>query len=164
MSLLGRPVPIPQIEILRTLILCAAFFVAALGEELGWSGYAVDPMQSRWGALRAGILLGAIWALFHLMALMQAGRSMEWIAWWCLGTVTMRVVMVWLYNNTGNSVFGATLFHASSNVSWQTFPLHGSFFDPRLNGLIIAFIAVVVTIIWGPRTLARWGDAGKRAG
>jgi membrane protease YdiL (CAAX protease family) len=108
----------------------AAFFVGALGEELGWSGYAIDPMQERWGALQAGILLGLVWAAWHVIALIQAHRSAAWIAWWCLGTVTMRVVIVWLYNGTGKSVFAVSLFHAIGNVSWQLFPVHGSYFDP----------------------------------
>lgn len=45
------------------------FFIAAAGEELGWMGYAVDPLQERWGALGAGIILGVVWAVwqsFHL--------------------------------------------------------------------------------------------------
>jgi hypothetical protein len=37
--------------------------------------------------------------------------------------------MVWLYNNTRKSVFAVALFHAVSNVCWQSFPIHGSYFD-----------------------------------
>jgi membrane protease YdiL (CAAX protease family) len=33
------------------------FLVGALGEELGWSGYVLDPLQDRWSALRAGTSL-----------------------------------------------------------------------------------------------------------
>ncbi len=29
--------------------------------------------------------------------------------WWSLGTVAARIIMVWLYNNTGKSVFGVAL-------------------------------------------------------
>jgi hypothetical protein len=61
--------------------------------------------------------------------------------------------MVWLYNNSAKSVFGAVLFHAASNVCWQTFPIHGSFFDPRVTGLIAAFVAVVMIALWRPRDL-----------
>jgi membrane protease YdiL (CAAX protease family) len=42
--------------------------IAALGEELGWSGYAIDPMQARWGALKASILLGIFWAVYHYIS------------------------------------------------------------------------------------------------
>src|SRR5450631_902505 len=151
LRMIGTPVPAPKIPILATLTLSAVFFIGAVGEELGWSGYAIEPMQSRWGALRASLLLGAVWAVFHFVALAQAHRSVEWIAWWSIGTVSARVIMVWIYNHTGKSVFGAVLFHAASNVSWQTFPIHGSSFDPRVTGLITAIVAVALVIARPPQ-------------
>ncbi|MFI4974709.1 MAG: CPBP family intramembrane glutamic endopeptidase [Caulobacterales bacterium] len=155
MRLQGTPVPVPHFEMLPALALIVVFFIAALGEELGWSGYALDPLQGRWDALRASLVLGAAWAVFHYVALVQVHRSAEWIAWWSLGTVAARVVMVWLYNNTGKSVFAVSLFHMTSNVSWQLFPVSGSYMDPRLDGLLMAAVAVVVVVVWGPRTFTR---------
>lgn len=153
LRMIGMPVPVPQISLWSTLTLCVVFFVGALGEELGWSGYAIDPMQNRWGALRASLLLGAVWAIWHWVPLIQIHRPMEWIAWWTLWSVSARVIMVWLYNKTGKSVFGAALYHSVSNVCWQTFPIHGSFWDPRVTGLITTFVAVVVSAIWRSRLL-----------
>jgi hypothetical protein len=46
------------------------------------------------------------------------------------------------------------VFHTTINVTWQLFPIHGSYFDPRVNGVIMAIVAVVVVAVWGPRTLA----------
>ncbi len=155
MRLAGTPVPAPQIVILPTLILCVVFFIGALGEELGWSGYVIDPMQDRWGALQASIVLGLIWAVYHYLGLVQVHRSVEWIAWWSLGTLAARVIIVWLYNNTGRSVFATALFHMMINVTWQLFPINGSYYDPRVSGLISALLAVIIIVFWGPRTLSR---------
>ncbi|MGO9995416.1 MAG: CPBP family intramembrane glutamic endopeptidase [Steroidobacteraceae bacterium] len=146
--LAGTPVPTPQLTILPTLTLCVVFFASAVGEELGWSGYAIDRMQNRCGALKASVLLGVIWVLFHLVALVQVHRSLDWIVWWSVWTISARVIIVWLYNNTGRSVFGAALFHATINVCWQAFPIHGSFFDPRVVATITAFVAIIVTTVW----------------
>jgi membrane protease YdiL (CAAX protease family) len=154
--LTGTPVPAPQIAVLPTLILCVTFLIGALGEELGWSGYATDPMQDRWGALSASLVLGAIWALYHYIALAQVNRSVTWVAWWSLGTLAGRVILVWLYNNTGKSVFATALFHMTINVTWQLFPVNGSYFDPRVTGVITALVAVIIIVIWGPQTLARY--------
>ena len=99
-----------------------------------------------------------MWAIWHWVPLIQADRSLSWIAWGSLGTVAQRVLIVWLYNNTGKSVFAAALFHDMSNVSWQLFPNYGSHWDPRIVGLIVAFVAAIVTIAWGPKTLARYRD------
>ena len=158
MRLMGVPLPTPQFTVLAVLAMFLAFFIAALGEELGWSGYVIDPMQDRWGALQAGVLLGLVWAAWHIVPLVQAHRSPAWIAWWCLSTVATRVLMVWLYDNTGKSVFATALFHTMSNLSWQLFPIHGSYYDPRVTGLIEAFAAAIVTVVWGPRTLTRYRD------
>ena len=152
---IGLPLPSPQFPIVAALAIFAVGFVAALGEELGWSGYAIDPLQDRWNALAAAVLVGLVWAIWHWVPLIQAHRSPAWIAWWSLGTVARRVLIVWLYNNTGRSVFAAALFHDMSNISWQLFPMSGSHWDPRMDGLITAFAAAIVIGVWGPRTLTR---------
>jgi uncharacterized protein len=141
MHVMGVPLPAPQFSVSAALGMSVAFFVSALGEELGWSGYALDPMQHRWNALGASIVLGLVWAAWHIVPFWQAHRSEAWI--------------VWLYNNTDKSVFAATVCHASSNVSIFV-PNYGSYYDPRFSGLITAFAAAIVTVVWGPRTLARY--------
>jgi membrane protease YdiL (CAAX protease family) len=138
-------------------VLFVAFFAGAVAEEVGWSGYATDAMQLRWSVLQTGLLLGVACAAWHIIQLAQLHRPLEWIAWWCVWTVAARVLVVWLYNNTRKSVFAAALFHAPMNVNWQLFPSSGSHWDPRINGLLVAGAATIVTIVWEPRTLARGG-------
>jgi membrane protease YdiL (CAAX protease family) len=147
LRMMGVPVPPPQIAIVPTIELTLVCLVAALGEELGWSGYALEPLQDRYGTLRASLILGLVWVAWHLVPLVQAHRAANWMAWWSLGTVALRFVMVWLYNNMGKSVFVMALFHAMNNVSWQSFPIQGSYFDPRINGLIMLVMAATVTAI-----------------
>jgi CAAX protease family protein len=150
----GTPIPLPQFTLWQALALLLVFFLAGLGEELGWSGYAIDPLQERFGALRASLLIGIVWAAWHFIPLLQAGRSPVFIAWWSLGTLAARVIIAWLYNNTGRSVFVAAVYHAMINLTWQLFPVNGSYYDPRVSGLIAALAAVVVVMVWGPRTMA----------
>jgi uncharacterized protein len=155
MRVLDLPLPSPALSISIVPALFLLFFLAALAEELGWSGYALDPLQNRYGALLASLIIGLVWAAWHLVPLLQVDRAPGWIAWWSVATVATRVLHTWLYNNTGKSVFGAALFHAMTNVSWQMFPNHGSHYDPRITGIILAIVALCVTVAWGPRTLAR---------
>lgn len=133
-----------------TLVIVPMFFVfliAALGEEIGWTGYITEPLQSRSGTIAAGILLGFIWAVWHFIPLMQAHRSIEWIAWWSLGTIALRIIMVWLFVHAGKSVFAAAVFHAMINLSWQLFPVNGSFYDPRIFGLITLCFAIAILVM-----------------
>lgn len=155
LRLMGLPIPLPHITILSVLILCLGFFLAALGEELGWSGYVLDPMQARWGALKASLMLGGFWAVYHYVGLVQAHRSVTWIAWWTLYAISIRVIMVWIFNHTGRSVFGMALFHMTINATWQLFPVSGSYFDPRVTGLILAAVAVIMMVVWRPNTRGR---------
>jgi uncharacterized protein len=153
--LMGVELPAPQFSFVATLILCVVFFIAALGEELGWSGYAIDPLQHRFGALGGALLLGVVWAVWHLIPLLSAQRSLPWIGWWSLSTVAYRVIITWLYNNTGRSVFIAAIFHATINVTYFLFPISGSYYDPRVTGLIVAFVAAIIAFAFGARTLNR---------
>ncbi len=156
MRWMGSPVPAPQFPAVAPLVMFLAFFFTSLGEELGWMGYAIDPLQERFGAFRASILLGSAWAAWHIIPVLQAGRSPAWVAWQCLFWVASRVLFVWLYNNTGKSIFAAAVYHAMLNVTWQLFPVNGSFYDPRVTSLIVAFVAVIVTFLWGSKTLAQY--------
>lgn len=139
-------VPVPHFSLLTALLLFLVTFVAGIGEELGWTGYAIDPLQERLGALPAAVLLGSVWAVWHFIPLLQADRSLTWIAWWTLTTVAQRVIMVWLYNQSGGSVFLTVIYHAMINVTWQIFPVNGSFYDPRITAWIITGIVLIVAI------------------
>jgi membrane protease YdiL (CAAX protease family) len=153
MRLLGRELPAPDIQWMSVPGLFLMFFVAGLLEELGWSGYVLDPMQDRMGAFSAGIVLGIIWFAWHVIPFFQADRAFGWIAGQGLVMVASRILIVWLYNNTGKSVFIAALCHTMINVSWQLFPVDGSHYNPWIVGLITVPVVMIVVIVWGPKTL-----------
>jgi membrane protease YdiL (CAAX protease family) len=155
MRWMGTPVPPPQFSLLTAMVMFIAFFIAGLGEELGWLGYAYNPLEQRYNALKAGMLLGLIGSTWHVVPLLQADRSPAWIAWWYLYSVSLRILTVWIFNNTGKSIFAAAIIHSMINLGWQLFPIDGSYFDPRITGLILAFVVVIVTLIWGPQRLTR---------
>jgi uncharacterized protein len=151
---LGADIPNPASSAVSALVLFALFLLGAVLEELGWSGYALDRLLERVGPASAALSLGAFWALWHIPALVQVGRSLEWIAWWCLWTVSARVIMVWLYNWSGASVMAVAIYHAASNLCWQIYPVSGSYFDPRVSGLI-AFALAAALVVWRQRAPSR---------
>jgi len=156
MILAGLPLPEPYIPLMLVLTFFPVFFVSAVGEEVGWLGYAIDPMQDRWGALKASTVLGSVWALWHLWPYIQTGNGPAWVMWQSLGSIPLRILIVWLYNNTGESIFAGILFHAMINVSEFSFPNYGSHYDPFISCIIFALVAAIVVFLWGPRTLARY--------
>jgi len=161
MLLLRRSLPsISHIPFLTIPFLFILFFVLAIGEEIGWTGYATDPLQEKGSALTAGIILGLVSMIGHYPSMIVQGRSPKWIAWSTFGITGLRVLMVWLYNNTGKSVFAVTLFHAIHNVFRVVFPAdktHKPLVDhPCIHYSILAIAAVIVTFLWGRETLARF--------
>jgi membrane protease YdiL (CAAX protease family) len=155
MLLLGRPLPAPSIPLLLIPIFFVVFFLPATCEEVGWTGYVTDPLQERWSALTTSLILGAVWAIWHVIPELQANPP-AWVAGQFFSTIGLRVLIVWLYNNTGKSVFAAILFHDMVNVSEFSFPNYGSHYDPVIAGALIAITAVIVTYLWGPKTLAHY--------
>jgi membrane protease YdiL (CAAX protease family) len=146
------------------MILPFAVFILLFGplpEELGWRGYGLDSLQARWNALTSSLILGAMWALWHLPLFFMAGTFQHdevgfgTPGFWsfCLGTTISSILFTWIYNNTNRSTLSAILFHFSINFS-------GEFLTPteqaRLYQLLLTgLMAVAVTLIWGPQTLTR---------
>lgn len=149
----GMSLPDPEIPILMVPVFFVVFFIFGIGEELGWMGYAIDPLQKRWGALNASLLLGFVWAIYHLIPDLQNGQTAGWIFWHRLGTVALRILMVWIYNNTGKSVFLAILFHVSDNLAWAFFPNYGSHYDPFVVGTLVCLVTLLVVLGWEGKTL-----------
>lgn len=97
--------------------------VAGIFEELGWTGFAVPELRLRYGVLATGLIVGILWATWHLL-----------VAFWASSTVTgplspasylvdpflylafFRVLMVWVYDRTG-SLLVVMLMHASLTAS-----------------------------------------------
>ncbi|MFB8794998.1 MAG: CPBP family intramembrane glutamic endopeptidase [Microcoleus sp.] len=161
MHLFRLPLPIGvEIPFLKNAVMSVAFFLLATGEEVGWSGYAVDALQERWSALTTAIILGLVWAILHYPSIIQQGHDLIWIAWATLGLVGMRILIVWLYNNTGKSVFVCILFHSIANIGRILFPKDQNYNPlvdyPEVHYSIIAIAAVIVVFLWGSKTLARY--------
>jgi uncharacterized protein len=127
-------------------------FTGAMGEELGWRGFALPRLQTKMSAFRASILLGLIWALWHL-PLWFAGMGFEEIPYgaYVLIGISFSVLVTTACNNTNGSLLIATLFHLFLNVSVnmlekEAYPLLASVFILAAASAIIAY---------GPEKLAK---------
>ena len=129
------------------------------GEELGWRGYAQPRLQQRFGALRASILVGTAWFLWHFWtSLTPAGASLNDTAhlianpvWFML--LAESVLMAWLYNSTRGSLPIAWAFHAGINLGNQTVAATADSFHYQI--ILFCAAALIVILVNGPRTLAR---------
>ncbi len=150
---------VPVINFPQVLVLVAIIFVLAIGEEAGWTGYLLDPMQARFGALGASLIIAVPWWLAHIPSIIAIGGTTADIAWWLPGAIALRVLMTWLYNNAGRSTAAVILFHTMLNVGRIiVYPTVGSHYDTtyQITGYGVSFVlAVAVVIVWGPKNLTR---------
>jgi uncharacterized protein len=107
-----------------------SLLAGSIGEEIGWRGFAQPLLQKSVGALRAAIVLGVIWAIWHLNAefttseplaafLGDAPRSF-------LRMVSTAILYGWLYVRTGGSLPVVMLAHAGHNIAVGVLPFSGA--------------------------------------
>lgn len=133
------------------------FFVAATAEELGYSAYETDALQRRMTALNAALVMGPLWALWHLPSMIGMGQSTELILWGLCATVTVRILCVWIYNNTAASVFAVILMHVIASTSRTAYPGGRSGYELGNGSVaysVIIVFTLVVVVLWRPTTLA----------
>ena len=90
------------------------------GEELGWRGYALPRLAERLGLRSAGVLIGVVWAAWHLPLFYwfpQADTYRQSFPTYALGVVAISVAMTWLYARTNGSLFLTMLMHSAVNQS-----------------------------------------------
>ena len=144
MNLTGKPTPTLDTALIRAPLVFLLFFITAAGEELGWQGYAFPALQKRFQTLRAGLILGLIWAVWHWIPFLQAQQMLDWILWHSLVTIGLRLVIVWVCVHTGGSIFAASALHAMSNVSTLLLTQDGLYYDPFITSLFMALLLVAI--------------------
>jgi membrane protease YdiL (CAAX protease family) len=133
-----------------------------LSEEFGWRGYALPRLQARWNALVSSIVLGVVWAVWHVPLWFLAGSSQQGTSFWLFmaNLVLLSVLYTWLVNNGKGSILVAVVFHAMGNMVSQMFP--GSTSN-LLYWVVLGLTAALVVAVYGPWTLVRKGRESLRA-
>ena len=151
-ALLGAPAPTSSqlVRVLQGLPVLYLFMVlAALGEELGWRGYALPRLQAGRPALAAALLLALCTTVWHLPNYLPGGAFADWpFPSFVLFSVAVCVLYVWLYTGSGGSLLVVVLGHAMGNaVCW---PVRGLVADAdrfRLDWLVSVLLFVLVGAI-----------------
>ena len=144
------------------LFLIAVALVFPTVEEIGLRGYWFDQLQARFSALNASLILGVVWAAWHVPLFWMAGYYDETtfdpeLWWFAPNLVLTAIVGTWIYNNTGRSILAVIGFHFFGNLTGE---LLG--FSPELYPFSVVGIAVVAAVLivgWSPESLRGWGTS-----
>jgi membrane protease YdiL (CAAX protease family) len=125
-------------------------------EEPGWRGFALPSLQTGRSALVASLILGVMWAFWHLPLLMTGQMG----GWDIVNIMGSAIVLTWVFNSTGGSVLIVMLFHAMNNtISGHFFSRMFSGADSVSQSLLLAAawcaVALVVVVVTGPEHLSR---------
>ncbi|MBY4212957.1 CPBP family intramembrane metalloprotease [Rhodococcus fascians] len=149
-------------------VLLLQMVTTGLAEEPGWRDFALPRLQERFGALRAAMILGPIWGVWHLPLFFT-----EWGGWpdaswtrpviFVVFCISFNVVMSWVFNRTGQSLPVSMLMHVSVNtfasVMWaDLFPA----LDTERAMLSLAVAAVVAAMVVIVGTCGRLGYDAPR--
>jgi uncharacterized protein len=132
-------------------------FVLVVGEELGWRGYALPRLQARYGGLGASLILGLLWAGWHLPNQLIPGLEFYGYGFgaFALYVVAMTMLFTWLANHTRGSVLLAWLFHGAINT---LIFVNGTIDIVQrwwLSAAVYGAVALVVVLVAGPH-LTGW--------
>ncbi len=113
----------PQPVLLMVAAILMSTWVQA-GEEIGWRGYALPRLSARFGLAAASVIVGILWASWHLPFFFIPGGDVHGQSFpLYLSQVTaVSVAMAWLYWRTGGSLLLVMLFHAAINNTKDIVP------------------------------------------
>ena len=129
-----------------------------LGEELGWRGYALPALQARWGWRVASLLLGVVWAVWHLPLFYSAGTVQRHLPMglYALSAVASSVLFAWLFNRSEGSVVPVLVLHTAVNAWSLIIPVmvlpDGSNLRPFQTVVGILILTAVALLCSGERT------------
>jgi uncharacterized protein len=144
-------VPTLLLTLLSTVVIVGVF------EELGWRGYALPVMQRTHSALWSAVVLGAVWAAWHLPELVSDPTGQRPPLPFSVAILAQSVLFTWVYNSTRGALPIVILFHAAINTA-------GRYLLPEFTGVhysrmwwatagVYLLAAAVVTASAGARRL-----------
>jgi membrane protease YdiL (CAAX protease family) len=152
----------------------AAGVLAGFFEEVGWTGFAYPRMHARFGALGGAVLLGLLWGVWHFPVVDSLGAASPhgpalpaFFASFVAVLVGLRVLIAWVYTNTG-SVLLAQLLHASSTgflvvlSAPRVTPGQEALWYLGYAAVLWAVVAVVL-VRWSTSLAGRRPSSGRRA-
>jgi uncharacterized protein len=95
----------------------STFLGGPVGEEPGWRGFALPQLQARFGALRAALILGLLWACWHLPLFLIHSWAVFPVWVYIILVVGLSILMTFIFNLSRSSVIVCILMHALFNTS-----------------------------------------------
>jgi len=127
-------------------------FTYGIGEEIGWRGYALPRLQANMSALSATLVLGVLWAMWHLPIFFYLFDPAIAVGWF-FGLMSGALLFTWLYNSTNGSLLAVALWHGAFN--YITASKAGEGLGAAIMSTLVMIWAVALIFIYKPANLSR---------
>ena len=129
------------------------------GEEIGWRGYILPRLQTKFNALTSTLILGLIWGIWHLPKFLSHWNII-FFGWFMINILASAVVLTWIYNSTKGSLLLVVIAHAANNTVGMFLPIANTTSNQNLGAYITWVLlevaeAIVVIVVAGPARLSR---------
>jgi hypothetical protein len=121
-------------------------------EELGWRGYGVDSIRSRFTLFKTTVLFGVLWALWHVPLFFTNGyyqhglweTSIVYVINFFVQIFVAAILINWIYYKSNRSIAAAILFHFMFNLFSVLFQTEQ--FTKCIITIILLIISVVIIV------------------
>jgi len=122
-------------------------------EEFGWRGLALPLLQRKFAPIYAGLILGVVWAIWHLPAFLLSGtQQSQWaFSAFFLGCLAISIIATALFNRSGGSILVSAFFHFS--LMNPIFP------DAQPYDTYLLLVAAALVVVWNRKTMFRRGGS-----
>jgi membrane protease YdiL (CAAX protease family) len=131
--------PLDWAEVATTF--ASTVILVGLFEEVGWRGYAFDALQRRWSGLRPALLVGVVWALWHLPLLVSDPTRQRPALQFVILVIAQSLFFSWLYNSTTAGLVVVILGHAAVDTAAR-------FMLPQFTGSSYQLVWWIQTVLW----------------
>jgi membrane protease YdiL (CAAX protease family) len=143
----------PQFGHERLVVILAAILISTplqSGEEIGWRGFALPRLAERIGFAKASLLLGLMWACWHLpqFFVREADTYGQSFPIWLLEVVALSVAIAWLYTHTNGSLLLVMLMHAAINNTKDIVPSRTANANNALSLHTSLVMYLTVALLW----------------
>lgn len=118
-------------------------FPNALGEELGWRGFALPALQSKQNELVSSGILDFFWAVWHVPMWIANDMTGFDLLRSATTITSFAALLTWVYNNTGGGLLLAWLFHASTTITQYLLQTPLTLTDDILRWAVAALLVIV---------------------
>jgi membrane protease YdiL (CAAX protease family) len=131
----------------RTADRIAAMILVPIGEEIGWRGFALPRMQRRHGPLRASVLMGCGWGLWHVpMFLANGVRFGALLGAMVLFFVPGSIVYSWVFNRTRGLLPVAVVMHIGIHTNNSMLSLPDNDVPFFIHFAVLALAAALILV------------------